>query len=100
MDSITYQIYSIAEQMIGLIVGCMPILPAFFRQIKHDSQNLREGFGSSVLSYKKTANSRREDSIGPHLLDRDTLELAGLEHRGSFEPSGSMTTVSVTGGIS
>lgn len=74
--------------MIGLIVGCMPILPAFFRQLKSNGQNLRKGLGSSVLSYKRTANSHRGCFIEPHLLGRDNLELADLENRGSFSVAG------------
>lgn len=77
----------------------MPVLPALFRRIKPNSQNLRKGFGSSVLGYKKTANSCRDDFNEPHLLDRENLELTDLENRRSSEPSGSMT-VSVTGGKS
>lgn len=94
------QLYSIAEHTIGLVVGCMPILPAFFRRIKPNSQNLRKGFGSNVLGYKKTAKPCREGSDEPHLLDKDNLELADLENRRSSEPSGSTMTVSVIGGKS
>lgn len=87
----TYKTYSIVEQTIGLIVGCMPILPAFFRRTKPNGQNLGKRSGRK---------SRREDFFEPQLLDRDNLELADLEYSGSPEPSGSVMMVSVTGGKS
>ncbi|MCJ1263282.1 hypothetical protein MMC22_003152 [Lobaria immixta] len=75
-----------AEQTAGIIVGCMPILPAFFRHIFHPTSGSRS---SKVLSasWRKGHSSsgsagrtaRLKASRDPYFLNRDYSELNELE---------------------
>ena len=78
-----------AEQTTGIIVGCMPVLPAFFRHVsrkgskslsfKSRSETGGAGPTSSSLVYHN-ARSTKVKSNDPFLLSREYEELDDLEN--------------------
>ncbi|MCJ1469750.1 hypothetical protein MMC07_008392 [Pseudocyphellaria aurata] len=75
-----------AEQTAGIIVGCMPILPAFFRHTFHftsgsrsskgPSSSWRKGLSNSTSAHR---NARLKAPRDPYFLNRDYSELNELE---------------------
>ena len=61
---------SVAEQFIGIVVSCMPILPAFLRHISRHSQSVKKNISSSILGYQsggsKASKAQPKD---PYQLD-------------------------------
>ena len=67
---------SVGEQFIGIVVSCMPILPAFLRhtskhsQMRYTSSSVKNNISSSILGYRsgssKASKSRPKD---PYPLD-------------------------------
>ena len=70
---------SVAEQFIGIVVSCMPILPAFLRHISKHSQNryagssVKKNLGSSILGYQSgRSKASKAQPKDPYPLDVTT----------------------------
>ena len=70
---------SVAEQFIGIVVSCMPILPAFLRHISKHSQkryagsNVKKNIGSSFLGYQSDrSKASKAQPKDPYPLDVPT----------------------------
>ncbi|KAL9125699.1 MAG: hypothetical protein Q9217_005144 [Psora testacea] len=82
---------SIAEQMIGIIVACMPVLPALLPHLRgrssqarnsgSNSQSIRKNLTNKVTGYRSTARLSRMQTDDPDLLHNDYEELRDLENR-------------------
>ena len=92
-----------AEQVAGIIVGCMPVMPAFFRHFSSDQKNakswyanygINSGFGSGVGGKRKVA-SQDPYRVTPTLAANAYEELDDLEGRRGY---GARNGVTVTGG--
>ncbi|KAK0513519.1 hypothetical protein JMJ35_004505 [Cladonia borealis] len=66
----------VAEQFIGIVVSCMPILPAFLRHISKHSQkryagsSVKKNFGSSILGYQSgRSKASKAQPKDPYPLD-------------------------------
>lgn len=97
---------SIAEHAIGLVVACMPIIPAFFRHVNHHwtqrssktgSETWETGIGSNSLSYR-AGRPPRGTNKDPYLLSRDYKELDDLEHQRPSREDIKGTTTIIDGG--
>jgi hypothetical protein len=92
---------SIAEQAVGIIVGCMPILPAFFRHISDQkSQSPKpsgNGYMSSFISSRK-ARPSKGSANDPYLISKDYQELDDLES--GANDGKATTTTTIKGGHS
>lgn len=99
---ITVALLAMAEQAIGIIVGCMPALPAFFHHINPSRQSKSStpgrgdwrSSGTGRLGYWK-AESMRVAANDPYLLSTECRELDDVEnHRSiSYKTNGTMTTI-------
>ena len=80
---------SVAEQFIGIVVSCMPILPAFLRHISKDSQkklagsSVKKNFGSSILGYQsgrsKASKAQPKDQYPLDVTTRGYEEIDDAE---------------------
>lgn len=113
-------IYRIAEHAIGLIVACMPVIPAFFRHIKAQratqasstaKDSWKPSLGSNSLSHRAAGRPPRGSTKDPYLLSRDYKELDDLESANALPTSavdvdvvvlkgGGTTTTVIDGGRS
>ena len=67
---------SVTKQFIGIVVSCMPILPAFLRHISKHSQktyagsSVKKNIGSSILGYQSgRSKASKAQPKGPYPLD-------------------------------
>lgn len=96
-------IRSIAEHAIGLIVACMPVIPAFFRHIKSKrattqasstaKESWKPSLGSNSLSYRASGRPPRGSTKDPYLLSRDYKELDDLESANALTASSAVDVV-------
>lgn len=95
--------YSIAEHAIGLIVACMPVIPAFFRHLKSKrattqasstaKESWKPSLGSNSLSYRASGRPPRGSTKDPYLLSRDYKELDDLESANALTASSAVDVV-------
>ncbi|KAL8804121.1 MAG: hypothetical protein Q9182_002754 [Xanthomendoza sp. 2 TL-2023] len=93
---------NLAEQFIGVIVSCMPILPAFYRHLKtqkissyHTSESPKGGGGlsasilgfqkRSVASSKRSKNSKLKDPFPVYSTTDDKMTTRGYEELDELE---------------
>lgn len=89
-----------------MIVGCMPVLPAFFRHIstqRTEAQNPPpyrgwRGFGNSTIAYRNAKKMKKSNDS--YLLSTDYKELDDIEN--GHSPGGDVkgTTTMIDGGCS
>jgi hypothetical protein len=74
---------SVAEQAIGQVAGCMPILPALYRHLRHKSKSGSYTYDSSLYD----SNSRRTKPSYPLRGGGDLTELDDVDLRQSDRSS-------------
>lgn len=98
---------SLAEHAIGIIVGCMPVLPGLYRYyVKPKSQS--RSSKSRTESWKRAIGSgtfgsggkRKKRSHDPYLLTTDYKELDDIEHGHMLPEEIKGTTTTIKGGCS
>ena len=96
-----------AEHTIGIIVGCMPVLPAFFRHIAlkrsegQSGNTPRSGWKASLRSGTfgyRNARRIKKGSNDSYLLNTDYRDLDDPEHGPVEEIKGGTTTMINGGG--
>ncbi|KAL8786473.1 MAG: hypothetical protein Q9213_002789 [Squamulea squamosa] len=97
---------NIVEQMVGIIVACMPVFPSLFRSISEK----RSGSGPGTPATRNQVNSffarRREQKASPDLSDsglysvhgsyEELEDLEGQRRTGSLAPSANPKAVMIT----
>ncbi|KAL8676919.1 MAG: hypothetical protein Q9224_007240, partial [Gallowayella concinna] len=70
----TVSLLNLAEQFIGVIVSCMPILPAFYRHLKNKNTSYADkspkgGLSASILGFQKRSVASSKRSKNSKLKD-------------------------------
>ncbi|KAL8811929.1 MAG: hypothetical protein Q9223_007418 [Gallowayella weberi] len=89
---------NLAEQFIGVIVSCMPILPAFYRHLKsqnssHTNESPKGGLSASILGFqkqsvassKRSKNSKLKDPFPVYSTTDDKMTTRGYEELDELE---------------
>lgn len=78
--------YSTAEQTIGIIVGCMPVLPVLYRHIsEHYFTTTKSKSTAKVFVNSFFAQQRDLGAPGPDLRSDDASTLRGYQELADFE---------------